>query len=110
MCTGPLLPSLSSTNNEPTFKINWEYATVDDLRKYLNLTDKKFSNIKLPVNALICGNLNCIHVHHRNMIEEFYNNITNVLYESSKHMCSCIGSSRNKPGWSEYVADLYEYS
>ena len=105
-----LLPSLSSTNNESTFKINWESATVDDLRKYLNLTDKKFSNIKLPVDAFTCGNLNCKDVHHKVMIEEFYNNITNVLYESSTHMCSRIGSSRNKPGWADYVADLYEYS
>ena len=104
-----LLPSLSSTNNESTFKINWESATVDDLRKYLNLTDKKFSNIKLPVDAFTCGNLNCKDVHHKDIIEEFYKNITKVLYESSNYMCYRIGSSRNKPGWSDYVADLYDY-
>ena len=62
------------------------------------------------MDALLCSDLNCQHVHHRNSIESFYNKIVCILGESSQHMCSKANASRNRPGWSEYVSDLYDYS
>ena len=44
------------------------------------------------------------------MINIFYNNIISILNESSTNLCSKSIASWNKPGWSEYVADLYDYS
>ena len=104
-----LLPSLTNENNGSNFKINWDAATEIDLKKFLKLTDEKFSQIELPVEALCCTNLNCIDQSHINMINNFYENIISILNESSTHLSSKYKASWNKPGWSEYVADLYDY-
>ena len=105
-----ILPCLSEESNETVFKINWESATEADLKSFLKLTDQRFSNIELPVEALLCSDLNCNILAHRIKIETFYNDIINILIESSKHLCSKVNSSRNRPGWSDYVADIYDYS
>ena len=105
-----VLPCLTDTNNEPVFKINWETASETDLKYFFRLSDKEFSNIELPVDALLCTDLECHHDHHKAMIETLYNNIISILNDSSRHMCSMINTSRNRPGWTEYVADLYNYS
>ena len=105
-----LLPNFTDSNNEHVPKINWDSATDADLKSYLKLTDQKFSELELPMDALLCSDLNCQHVHHRNSIESFYNKIVCILCESSHHMYSKANASRNRPGWSDYVSDLYDYS
>ena len=105
-----LLPCLTDTNNETYFKINWESASEVDIKTFLNLTEQKFSSIDIPIDALLCSDLECKHVYHKQLIETFYNNIINILSESSQHMCSGVNTSRNRPGWSDYVSDLYDYS
>ena len=104
-----LLPSLTNENNGSNFKINWNAATEIDLKKFLKLTDENFFKIEFLVEALCCTNFNCIDQSHINMINNFYNNIISILNESSTHISSKFKSSWNKPGWSEYVADLYDY-
>ena len=93
-----LLPNSTDFN-----KINWDSTTDADLKSYLKLTDQKFSELELPMDALLCSDLNCQHVHHRNSIESFYNKIVCILGESSQHMCSKANASGNRPGWSYYV-------
>ena len=105
-----LLPCLTDSNNEPVYKINWETASEVDLKYFLKLTDKEFSNIVLPVDALVCSDLECHHDHHKAMIVTLYNQIISILNDSSKHMCSKVNTSRNRPGWTDYVAELYNYS
>ena len=105
-----ILPCLTDSNNESVFKINWETVSEADLKYFFKLTDKEFSNIELPVDALVCTDLECHHDHHKVMIETLYNNIISILKDSSSHMCSMVNSSRNRPGWTDYVADLYKYS
>ena len=83
-----VLPSLTNENNGSNFKINWDAATEIDLKKFLKLTDEKFSQIELPVEALCCTNLNCIDQSHINIINNFYNNIISILNESSTHISS----------------------
>ena len=105
-----ILPCLTDSSNESVFKINWETVSEADLKYFFKLTDKEFSNIELPVDALVCTDLECHHDHHKVMIETLYNNIISILKDSSSHMCSMVNSSRNRPGWTDYVADLYKYS
>ena len=105
-----LLPNLTNCNNDSFFKINWESATETDLLYFYNLTDQSFADIKLPIDALLCIDLNCKHAEHIQKIDTFYNDIVSVLNDSSKHMSSKFNNSRNRPGWSDLVADLYDYS
>ena len=104
------LPSLTLDNNDITVKISWDNIKECDLRKYLNLTDKNFNNIDIPVEALICKDLNCGNITHKELLDKFFCDITNCLNVSSEHLLKINKNFENKPGWSDYVSDLYKYS
>ena len=44
------------------------------------------------------------------MIKRFYNEILRSLNDSSLHLFEKNANFKNKPGWSDYVADIYKYS
>ena len=76
----------------------------------MNLTDKHLSNVEIPTEAILCSNVNCNNVVHQEMLELFYNNIMKSLNVSSDHISNSNTKSLNKPGWTEYVSELYHYS
>ena len=80
------LPKLTSENNECNSKISWDRVKECDLKKYLKLTDEHFSNIHIPVDALLCGDLHCNNDSHKLLIEKFYCDIINCLTVSSEHL------------------------
>ena len=104
------LPNVTSESNDYTAKISWDNIKECDISKYLNLTDKNLSNINIPVEALICEDLHCSDNSHKVMLDNFFCNITNCLNVSSKHLCKNNKNFVNKPGWSDYVSELYKYS
>ena len=104
------LPSVTSQNNDLTAKISWDNMKECDLSKYLNLTDKNLSNTDIPIEALVCKDLNCSNITHKEMLEKFFCDITNCLNVSSEHFLKKDKKFENKPGWSDYVSDLYKYS
>ena len=106
------LPSLTYENNDCTANISWDKIKDHELRKYLNLTDIQFSNIHIPVDALICGDLHCNNNSHKLMLEDFFCNIIKCLNISSEQICNNNNNRKfvNKPGWSDHVSDLYKYS
>ena len=104
------LPSLTLDNNDFTAKISWDNIKECDLRKYLNLTDSNFDNIDIPVEAVICKDPNCGNITHKELLDKFFCDITNCLNVSSEHLLKMNKNFENKPGWSDYVSDLYKYS
>ena len=106
------MPKVTSDSNEFTAKIPWDSVKECDLEKYLNLTDEHFSNIHIPVDAVLCGNLNCTDNNHKLMLDKFYCDIISCLNQSSEHLCKNKNTKKfvNKPGWSDHVSDLYKYS
>ena len=104
------MPEYSHVTNACTNKIQWESKSERDLNKYGKQTDKHLSNVKIPVEALCCKKLNCKDSSHDTRIKNFYKGIIDSLKGSSKCLLNNECNFKNKPGWSDYVADIYKYS
>ena len=65
------LPDLAELPNNYSEKINWDTVDEYGIKKYLSNTDRLLSNIKIPVDALYCGDLRCKHTSHRDRIIHF---------------------------------------
>ena len=77
---------------------------------YYKHSHNNLGKVSLPISALCCGNTACEDQSHRLELDTFYNEIVNALKISSDHLVSSNKQKFNKPGWSDYVADLYEFS
>ena len=104
------LPDLTNLNNNYSNKINWDSLSECSLRKYLNSTDKHFSKLSIPVDAICCGNLKCKNTSHIDAIYKFYNDIIESLNLSSTHLVNGSRKYKCRPGWSDYVSEFYKYS
>ena len=94
----------------PLTKINWESADEQSIKKYLNNSDKVLSEINIPVDAICCRDLRCQEPAHHDRALQFYQDITSNLSKSSNHMLKGQKNYKNRPGWSDHVADLCKYT
>ena len=104
------LPKVTLDCNDYNANIPWDRVKECDLMKYSNFTDKHLSNIDIPVEALICRDVNCKSDLHKSMLETFLCNIIKCLNLSSSHLSCNNNTFFNKPGWTEYVSEIYNYS
>ena len=105
------IPKVSSENNDVTPKINWHNVSTKKLNKYYNSTCEALAKLEIPVSALHCRNLECKDESHRQELNTFYNNILESLKEADTHLSSPKNDNyTQKPGWTEYVSELYNYS
>lgn len=104
------LPNVSTEDNDYRAKISWDSLKECDITKYTTLSDRQLSNIEIPVDAIICDDLNCRNIDHKSMFDKFFCDIIGSLNTASEHLCKHNRKIVNKPGWSEYVSDLYQYS
>ena len=108
------LPTLTLERNDHTARISWDSLKECEIRKYFKLTDSNFDNIPIPVDALLCKDLACSNNAHKDTLNIFYSNIIHCLNHSSEFLyhkkTDSNGNFVNKPGWSDYVAELYHYS
>ena len=105
------IPKITNETNDLVPKINWHNVKDLELRKYYLSTCELLDGIELPTAALSCKNLACKNVNHVNDLKIFYNNVIAGILKSGKH----LGGNRTdnykiRPGWTEYVSDLYDYS
>ena len=105
-----LLPSVSQEINDLTSKVKWDSVSDADRNIYYRRSHDNLGKVNLPISALCCNNTACEDKSHRLELEAFYNKIVEALKLSSDHLNSSNKQNFNKPGWSDYVADLYEYS
>ena len=105
------IPKVSSETNDVLPKVNWCNVKDSDIQKYYKNSGEFLSNIEMPLEALRCNNINCKNKEHLEHLTKFYNNINNSLTKASKHLYN--KKSKNyvqRPGWTEYVSELYDYS
>ena len=105
------IPKVSCENNDISTKVNWCNIKDSEIQKYYENTCELLSNVALPLEALRCNNLHCKDSDHKKSLSKFYDNINKVLIKASEHLCR--NRSQNyiqRPGWTDYVADLYDYS
>ena len=53
------LPEVSSYETHEQRKVDWARLTEYDVWKYNSLTDRSLSNIDIPIDAILCNNINC---------------------------------------------------
>ena len=89
-----------------------QWRTANDLDKnaYTICTNEKLSNIKIPINALLCKESNCT-IHCKD-IDIFYNNIVAALKTSGTECIPMSHTDKNSSfrtvaGWNEYVKEHY---
>ena len=108
-----LIPSLTSVSNSSSYnpKISWENLKDSDLQSYCQFTHEELSKVYLPHSALNCKDLSCKDDNHRAQIEQYYKNIMNALTASSNKLLKHDQVNfHSKPGWTEFVSDIYKES
>ena len=102
------LPVCNSINNsERSERLDWMSLTDADLTHYRSLTDYSLSNIDLPVEAILCGNINCKSQKHNKELCTMYDTIVNCLVNDSKCFRQKKVKHNIRPGWNEYVRELH---
>ena len=84
----------SSEKYQPT-KLLWDKA---DIGYYQSVLGFNLSTIALPVDALLCTNIDC--QLHRDVIETYYNQVIGCLLTSGQQCVPSIRVGIQKPWWS----------
>ena len=106
-----LVPELSHGKNSCTPKMRWDTLSPEAIRRYQNITEQKLSNMDIP-EAINCDDISCTNGDHVSCINDFYEDIIRCLVEAGDATIRDAGKKQNfvKPGWDDYVADLYKAS
>lgn len=104
------LPKLSKYDNDFSGKINWDGISDQNKKLYYERTEESLSEISIPVESVGCSDMNCNNKVHRDEIEKLFNNILVSLNKSSDKFQPKKGNYTPKPGWNEYVSDMYDFS
>ena len=105
-----LLPTFSNDSNNIAARIKWDNISESNINLYYECTNANLGSIPLPVTTLCCGDTACGEESHRVQLDIFFNNIVKALQASNKHLVKQNNHKFNKPGWSDYVSDLYDFS
>ena len=105
------IPKVSNEKNDLDPKINWQGIKDPELNKYYVSTCDLLAGIELPISVLNCRNLDCKDITHTQALNCFYNKILDSIKKASSHLyCQKSENFTHKPGWTEYVAELYNFS
>ena len=105
------IPNLTTSTNNGSTKVRWNCMTDKYVRKYCTLTDKSLHEIYIPTDAVSCKNVHCSDENHIDAINKLYSDIVNSLIQPGEQiMQNDKKKYSHKPGWAEYVDDLYDTS
>ena len=104
------LPTFSDNTNDISAKIRWDCITDTNCNTYYVNSNENLGKVPIPVATACCNNLECEDLAHRLEIDDFFNNIVGALHVSGRHLLTNNSENHNKPGWSDYVTDLYQFS
>ena len=110
------MPAVNLVNNECTSsRLKWGELSVKQRSNYSAASHELLSKINIP-NAIHCSDINCTDAEHINAITNMYGEIIGCLRHASDSIFNPNNNSDrnsaciNKPGWADYVADLYDDS
>ena len=104
------LPKLSESDNNFSGRIKWDCVTDHNIKLYHDLTKETLGELVIPVESLCCKNSNCDSNMHKVEIEEFFNSAMTSLTSSSDLFQLKNSKYTPRPGWKEYVSDIYDFS
>ena len=105
------IPGTSSCDEGSYRRICWDKLNADGRAKYRDVSHELLCQLIVP-NAVYCTNVNCTDPYHITDTDSFYNEIMQCLIQASDTAFSQHNSIKGsvKPGWSDYVAELYSTS
>ena len=90
---------------------NWSRCKDSDKRTYTSVTKARLSNIHLPVDALICGDIHCTDAQHNRALDTMYTAVCDTLLKAGLDCAPSTACSQSShhivPGWSEYVEESH---
>ena len=106
------IPKITNETNDLVPNINWNNVKDPELKKYFQNTCESLREIEIPTNALSCKDLNCNNTSHNRDLCRFYEAIIDSICQAGLHLTNNKSSVNytQRPGWTEYVSDLYDYS
>ena len=104
------LPQLTSFKNDINGKIKWDCVLDKNIKHYYDRTAQALGEIEIPVNSVLCTKCDCSDTKHTDDIEKLFNAIKSALYNASDHIIPDNSKYSPRPGWNEYVSDLYDFS
>lgn len=107
------IPEQSRSSNAFKSKIKWDSLSEDVILKYSKITDTLlYSDVTVPYASLQCSDANCKNKEHITALDKFYDDIISALSKAADKITdsshNCKKGIYSKPGWSEYVSDLYD--
>ena len=104
------IPEMASeVNGACQVKISWNKLTQDEVFCYYGRTDVLLSEVQLPLDAVMCSDLNCNNTAHCKDLCAMYDSIVNTLYVASRPLLTYSDKAHTiMPGWNHYVADYHE--
>lgn len=104
--------SAESRNDVHNQNISWDRLTNEEVLRYTKNTDDLLRSLTAPVGVFSCQNVNCSNDLHTQELSKFYDKVFDVLVNCGEEI---VSHSRNKnyvarPGWSDYVSELYDLS
>lgn len=104
-------PEVTTNTNNYSPRLNWSNITIAQKQAYFDRTDTLLAEINVPHTAILCNDTNCKNDNHHTELDNFYTNICDKLKIASGEIFKTKKTSHhNRPGWSEYVAELYNTS
>ena len=105
------IPGTSSCDEGSYRRLCFNKLTSDGRAKYRDVSHELLSQLIVP-EAVYCTNVNCTDHYHITDTGSFYNEIMQCLIQASDSAFSKHNPIKGsvKPGWSDYVAELYSTS
>lgn len=104
-------PRLSNDTNSCTAKMRWDALSEEVLKQYYNVTDQKLLDVIIPKD-ICCSDTCCVNSDHISQVKQFYDDIVSCLVEAGEVVSPPSTDKKfvNKPGWNDYVAEVYKAS
>ena len=104
------LPATSDTVNDISAKIRWDGVSDTNRKLYYSNSHVNLGKVPIPIATVCCTHTLCDNQEHRLELDHFFKDIVGALQDSSRHVVTNQSKHQNRPGWSDYVAELYQFS
>ena len=106
-----LVPHVDGTSNNEFQKIKCCQFSGRCIEDYANATMDNLANVIIPLDAIICNDVNCTNDAHISYINVLHDDLIEVISSASDNMISRQGnkarSYKCRPGWNDYTRDLH---
>ena len=105
------IPALEDKNSDPSPRLDWSRVKIADINNYTAMTDCLLKEVRIPIKAVNCKNVNCRDETHAKDLNVFSESLLGSLTSAGSRAFPDASRAKNfkcRPGWSEYVDELHK--